>query len=271
MEKEVEGSSADAVAKGHDQTQQTPKPWHSYISDDLPRSFMKSTDAAIRSARSLHHDSSTRLRGLQDIIPEIKLRIFNYEDVLFKKFKDGLAIGLQHPTMTVGLGLAASFLFIRGPRRFLLRHTVGRFQSEEARFVKAEKNVKMLNLSVDLMKKESRKLLERATLAEKEMTTGQTDLMNAGKQLRYLAKSVDHVETQAADVVNLLREIPGREALQLRAEATVIHFLFFYIVHEIIATNLRWNMVASVASLLKQQRAGMEKRMIKLTEMGVAV
>ncbi|XP_021714925.1 uncharacterized protein LOC110682891 [Chenopodium quinoa] len=247
MEKEVEGSSADAVAKGHDQTQQTPKPWHSYISDDLPRSFMKSTDAAIRSARSLHHDSSTRLRGLQDIIPEIKLRIFNYEDVLFKKFKDGLAIGLQHPTMTVGLGLAASFLFIRGPRRFLLRHTVGRFQSEEARFVKAEKNVKMLNLSVDLMKKESRKLLERATLAEKEMTTGQTDLMNAGKQLRYLAKSVDHVETQAADVVNLLREIPGREALQLRAE------------------------VASVASLLKQQRAGMEKRMIKLTEMGVAV
>ena len=36
-------------------------------------------------------------------------------------------------------------------------------------FVKAEKNVKDFNISVDLMKKESKKLLERAELAEKDM------------------------------------------------------------------------------------------------------
>lgn len=47
----------------------------------------------------------------------------------------------------------------------------------QAQFVRAEKNVKELNLSVDLMKKESKKLLERALLAEKDMKYGQTDLM----------------------------------------------------------------------------------------------
>lgn len=47
----------------------------------------------------------------------------------------------------------------------------------QVQFVRAEKSVKMLELSVDLMKKESRKLLERASLAEKEMINGQTDLM----------------------------------------------------------------------------------------------
>lgn len=47
----------------------------------------------------------------------------------------------------------------------------------QAQFVKAEKNVKELSTSVDLMKKESRKLLERATLAEKDMNYGHTELM----------------------------------------------------------------------------------------------
>ncbi|XP_048499835.1 RGS1-HXK1-interacting protein 1 isoform X1 [Beta vulgaris subsp. vulgaris] len=248
MEKgKIEGSSANAKTKWEDPTRQPSKPWHSYISDDLPRSFMESADAAIRSACSLHHDSSTRLRFMQDLIPEVKFKFSNYEEACIKKFKDGLATGLQHPTMTVGITLATVFLLMRGPRRFLFHHTVGRLQSEEAQFVRAEKSVKMLELSVDLMKKESRKLLERASLAEKEMINGQTDLMNAGKHIRHLAKSVDQVENQAADLVDLLREIPGREALQLRAQ------------------------VASVASLLKQQRTGLAKRKIKLTEMGVPV
>ena len=39
----------------------------------------------------------------------------------------------------------------------------------QAQFVKAEKNVKEFNISVDLTKKESKKLFERAELAEKDM------------------------------------------------------------------------------------------------------
>lgn len=69
MEKgKIEGSSANAKTKWEDPTRQPSKPWHSYISDDLPRSFMESADAAIRSACSLHHDSSTRLRFMQVLL-----------------------------------------------------------------------------------------------------------------------------------------------------------------------------------------------------------
>uniref|UniRef100_A0A7N2QX44 Uncharacterized protein n=1 Tax=Quercus lobata TaxID=97700 RepID=A0A7N2QX44_QUELO len=62
----------------------------------------------------------------------------------------------------------------------------------QAQFVKAEKNVKEFNISVDLTKKESKKLLERAELAEK-------DMKDAGSQIQRLVKSVYKVETQAAD------------------------------------------------------------------------
>ncbi|MBA0874378.1 hypothetical protein Goshw_015761, partial [Gossypium schwendimanii] len=88
-------------------------------------------------------------------------------------------------------------VFVAGPRRFLFRNTLGRFQSEEAKFSRAEKNVKVLNLSVDLMKKESSKLLERAALAEKDMKRGQKELMNSGGQIHRLAKSVYKVEAEA--------------------------------------------------------------------------
>ncbi|XP_057539005.1 RGS1-HXK1-interacting protein 1 [Amaranthus tricolor] len=248
MEKtESDGLSVNAIAEGEQQSRSPSQSWQSYISEDLPRSLMESTDAAIRSARSLHNDSSAHLRSLQDFLAVSRVRFSYYEDALFKNCKDGLATALQHPSMTAGISLAAIFLLVRGPRRFLLRQTLGRFQSEEARFIRAENNLKSLNSSVDLMKKESMKLLQRATLAEKEMINGQTELMKVSKQMQHLTKSVDHVESQAAGLVDLLREIPGREALQLRAE------------------------VASVASLIKQQKNILAKRRIKLIEMGVPV
>ena len=47
----------------------------------------------------------------------------------------------------------------------------------QAQFVRAENNVKELSLSVDLMKNESRKLLERAGLAERDMKYGHSELL----------------------------------------------------------------------------------------------
>lgn len=46
----------------------------------------------------------------------------------------------------------------------------------QAQFVRAEKNVKELHISVDLMKKESKKLLERSVLAERDVKHGLSDL-----------------------------------------------------------------------------------------------
>lgn len=210
------------------------------MAEDLQRSVIEST-------RSLHHNSSNHLRNLQDFVPQAAAQYRSYEDAFFNKIKDEMMRVREHPAQAAGLAITAAFILMPGPRRFLFRHTLGRLQSEEAHFVRAEKNVKELNISVDLMKKESQKLLERAQLAEKDMKYGHTELMNAGSQIQRLAKSVYKVEAQAADLMDGLREIPGREALTLRAE------------------------VASMTSHLKRQRTALHKRIMKISDLGVPV
>ncbi|KAL3518900.1 hypothetical protein ACH5RR_021489 [Cinchona calisaya] len=221
------------------------KTWHSYISEDLPRTLQQSTDSAIRSARSFQHSSSSHFRAFQDFLPQLRGQYSTYEDAFFRKVRDELTSVREHPAVAGGIAGTIGLLLMRGPRRFLFRHTLGRFQSEEAKFIGAEKNVKELNLSLNLMKKESGKLLERAALAEKEMKRGQTDLMNAGGQIQSFARSVHKAEAEATDLMELLREIPGREALKLRAE------------------------VASMASHLQEQRIAMDKKIMKISELGL--
>ncbi|KAK5773350.1 hypothetical protein PVK06_049656 [Gossypium arboreum] len=171
------------------------KPWV----EELPtiENLIDSKDLAIRSAQSLFHNSSTHLRTFQDSLPQASSYYKSYEDAFFSKLKEGVMIAKENPGAAVGITLTASLCLMRGPRRFLFRNTLGRFQSEEAKFSRAEKNVKVLSLSVDLMKKESSKLLERAALAEKDMKRGQKELMNSGGQIHRLAKSVYKVEAEA--------------------------------------------------------------------------
>ncbi|KAK4492231.1 hypothetical protein RD792_003031 [Penstemon davidsonii] len=223
------------------------KAWRTFISEELPRNVQESADSAIRSARSLQQSSSTHLRSIQDSVPQIETHYRSYEEAFFRKIKDELVKLRDHPAVAGGVAVTAALLLMRGPRRFLFRQTLGRLQSEEAQFVRAEKNVKELRLSVDLMKKESQKLLERSALAEKDMKRGYSDITNAGTQIQRLARSVYKTEAQAADLMDLLREIPGREALKLRAD------------------------VASMASHLRQHRTAMDKRIMKISELGVSV
>lgn len=215
--------------------------------EDLQRTVKESKDSAFRSARSFQHNSSSHIRSLQDYFPHAVAQYKTYEDAFFSKVKGELMSAREHPTAVIGVAVVTGLLLMRGSRRFLFRHTLGRFQSEEAQFIKAENNMKELNLSVELLKKESKKLLERAALAEKDTKRGHAELMNAGRQIQHLAKSVYKVETQAADLMDGLREIPGREALKLRAD------------------------VASMTSLLKRQRTALDKRIMGISELGVPI
>lgn len=217
------------------------------VMEDLQRTVKESKDSAIRSALSFQQSSSSHLRSFQDHVPDAISKFNSYENTFFSKVKEELLTAKDHPAAAIGLTLTAGLFLMRGPRRFLFRNTLGRFQSEEAQFLRAEKNVKEFSFSVDLMKKESRKLLERASLAEKEMKNGHTELLDTGIQIQRLAKSVYKVETKTADLMDGLREIPGRDALKLRAE------------------------VASMTSLLKQQRAVLDKRIMKISELGIPV
>ncbi|GAB2286957.1 hypothetical protein Dimus_021345 [Dionaea muscipula] len=157
------------VHQGENPRPTTPSPWHSYITSRLQSS---AADSSLDSTHSVH-----RLQWLQDLMPEAEAKFKHYEGAFFGKVKDELMNARDYPGTVVGVAFAASFLLLRGPRKFLLRHTLGRFQSEEARFIRAEKNVKELNLSVDLFKKDGNKLLERADLAEKEMRDGHAELV----------------------------------------------------------------------------------------------
>ncbi|KDP30630.1 hypothetical protein JCGZ_16195 [Jatropha curcas] len=215
--------------------------------EDLQRTVIQSKDSAIRSACSFQQNSSFHLRSLQDHLPRAVSQFKTYEDAFVNKIKEELMSAREHPVETVGVAVTAGLLLMRGPRRLLFRQTFGRLQSEEAKFLKAEKNLKELTLSVDLMKNESRKLLERASYAEKDMKHGLTELLDSGSQIQRLAKSVYKVENQVADLMDGLREISGREALKLRAE------------------------VASMASGLKQHRTALDKRIMKISELGVPV
>ncbi|KAL0659810.1 hypothetical protein Bca4012_080395 [Brassica carinata] len=243
--------------------------------DGFQRTVKESTDSAIRSARSLRENSTSQFRSIQDLIPHALTQYKTYENAFFSKVTEELINAKEHPAAAAGIGLAAGLVLMRGittssliyflnlfcvnlvflwfyllhagPRRFLFRRTLGRFQSEEAQFLRAEKHVQELNMSVDLMKKESSKLLERSALAEKDMKRGLSELMNSGNNIHRLAKSVHKVECEAAGLMDGLRQIPGREAIKLRAE------------------------VASMTSLLRQKRIALNKRIMGMSELGVPV
>ncbi|GAB2229390.1 hypothetical protein Droror1_Dr00023530 [Drosera rotundifolia] len=221
-----------------------PKPWHSFITSHL-HSITTAVEPANSSLRSTL--SVRNLQYLQDLVQEAKVKFANYEGAFFGKIKDEMKTAKDHPEIVVGVAVASSFFLMRGPRKFLLRQTLGRFQSKEAQFNRAEKNVKELNLSVDIFKKDGDKLLQRADLAEKEMRCGQAELMNAGTHIRNMAKSIYGLEGRASDLMDGLREVPGREAIQIRAE------------------------VASFAARIKEQRATLDKRMATMSELGIRV
>ncbi|CAN8230436.1 unnamed protein product [Cochlearia groenlandica] len=215
--------------------------------DDIQRTVKESKDSAVRSARYLRENSTSQFRYIQDYIPHALTQYKTYENAFFSKVSEELINAKEHPAAALGIGIAAGLVLMRGPRRFLFRNTLGRFQSEEAQFLRAEKHVQEFNMSVDLMKKESVKLLERAALAEKDMKRGLFELINSGNDIHRLAKSVHKVECKASDLMDGLRQMPGRDAIKLRAE------------------------VASMTSLLRQKRIALNKRIMRMSELGVPV
>lgn len=170
-----------------------------------------------------------------------------YEDAFVKKVKDELMIVREHPVEAGGIAVASGLLLMRGPRRFLLRNTLGRFQSEEARIVKTEASLKELAQSIDKLKKESKNIILRAGFGEEELLRGRTKVRDAGHEIQRLSKSIYKIESQSADLMDVLRVIPGRNALKLRAE------------------------VASMASEVKQQRRELDERIMKIAELGIRV
>lgn len=180
-------------------------------------------------------------------MPKVKSQYKAYEDAFVREVKDELTVVRDHPIEACGIAVAAGLLLMRGPRRFLMRNTLGRLKSEEARFTQADSTLKELHQSVEQLKKESKNTLSRTKFSEETMQRGRTKLRDAGHEIQRLTKSIYRTESNAADVMDGLREIPGRNALKLRAE------------------------VASMVAELKQQRRELDKRIISISEYGIRI
>jgi len=212
---------------------------------------LSSTDEAIKTARvqinHLQDASSHHFEAAQKFGNRAKQEYFHYEGLFFNKLKDGVHIAAQNPNVTYGiLGVTAIFA-LRTPRRLLYRHTIGRFQSEQALLARAETKVKEMRQTVDILRNETKKLEERAKLAEEELLRGRTKLKNTGTQLNRLSRSAYKTESSARGLMDNLRDLPGRDALRLRAE------------------------VAAMTSEAKQQRNGLDKRVSKIAGYGISV
>lgn len=176
-----------------------------------------------------------------------KQEYWHYEGLFFKKLKEGVHVAAQNPNITYGVLGVTAILALRTPRRFLYRQTLGRLQSEEAMLARAETKVKEMRQTVDGLRNETKKLEERARLAEEEMTRGRTKLKNTGSQLSSLSRNAYKTESSARALMDNLRDLPGREALRLRAE------------------------VAAMTSEAKQQRGVLDKRVSKIAGYGIPV
>ncbi|XP_020597704.1 uncharacterized protein LOC110037404 [Phalaenopsis equestris] len=211
------------------------------------RSASEVRGSALRSYSSPQENSFWTLQKLQGIIPEMKLKYKVYEDAAVQKVKDGVVIAGEHPAATFGVAVLSGLLLMRGPRRFLWRQTLWRFQSEEAQLGKIDSGLKELGQSVEKLKKDGKNMILRASFGEEELQRGRTKIRDAGKEIQRLVKSIYKIESQAADVMDGLRVISGRDALKLRAE------------------------VASMTSDLRQQKRELDRKILKISEHGVPV
>ncbi|KAJ0975588.1 hypothetical protein J5N97_017553 [Dioscorea zingiberensis] len=197
-------------------------------------------------ARSPPESRNWSIQKLKELIPQLRSEYQVYEDAFVEKVKDGLLIASDKPELVIGVG-AAAVLLLRGPRKFLFRQTLGRLQNEEARFVKAEKGLQELSESVGKLNADTNKLIKSSNAGEEEMLRGGTKIKNTGKEIQRLLKSIYKIESEAIDIMDGLRTLPGRSALRLRAE------------------------VASMASELKEKRIELNKKIMDIAELGFKV
>ncbi|KAK8953225.1 hypothetical protein KSP40_PGU009749 [Platanthera guangdongensis] len=216
-------------------------------SDYIQRPVFDSRVSALRSYLSPQENFFWPLQKLQGYYSEIKLQYKVYEDAAVKKVKDGFMVVHEHPVATFGVAIFSGLLLMRGPRRLLWRQTFGRLQSEEAQLLKVDSGLKEIGESVEKLKKDSKNMLLRASFGEEELHRGRIKIRDAGKEIQRLVKSIYKIESQAADLIDGLRVIPGRNAIKLRAE------------------------VASLTSDLRQQRHELDKKILQISEHGVPV
>ncbi|GAQ81224.1 hypothetical protein KFL_000740240 [Klebsormidium nitens] len=145
-----------------------------------------------------------------------------YENLVFDHLQKGVYWSFSHPFAAGASSLLLLSVVAKGPRRFLVRNTVGRFWNEEALLSSAERRVEALRQDVGLLKQEREKLDERVNLGLVEFQSGYQKLRDAGARVSSLSRTVMKTENRAAGLKDDLRELPARQAIKLRADVATL-------------------------------------------------
>ncbi|PRW57141.1 Uncharacterized conserved UCP022280 [Chlorella sorokiniana] len=142
------------------------------------------------------------------------------EEQALALFRRGVrCIAVDYRQESIAAGVVAAAVLLPGPRRFLFRHTLGRFRSEEAMFRSAESRYATLRDRVEAQHGELQTLQERLKAAEGEYARSLSNLRSAASDLQGLSSRVHSSSKAANALVRDLRELPSKAALQLRSDA----------------------------------------------------
>ena len=137
----------------------------------------------------------------------------------FQTAAEAAAYVSAHRDESIAVGVAAAAILLPGPRRFLLRNTIGRLRSEEAVVRSAELRGSGVRARVEAHAGEMKKLEERLGLAQAEYTRGLGKLRATASELASLQSRMGSAERAAEQLLQDLRRLPSKQAVQLRADA----------------------------------------------------
>ncbi|XP_073102768.1 RGS1-HXK1-interacting protein 1 isoform X2 [Elaeis guineensis] len=189
---------------------------------DLKKTLGDATDAAFGAAESsLVHAVSASKSSLQEargMMEWVKGQYTVGEELVFGKIKEGVIVAASHPSLSLGIAGTAGLVLFKRPRRFVIWNVRRIFVSNESLLSDAQAKVNELRQSVNLVKNESKKLEERALKAEEEMREGRMKLIEEGRGIRNELRYVNKIEKKAADLKDVINELPIGEASRYRSE-----------------------------------------------------
>ncbi|XP_028804631.1 uncharacterized protein LOC114759598 [Neltuma alba] len=215
------------------------------------KAFNDALDSALESSKSrlsqIHSTSSAHFHQVLGALHDLKADYNAYEELLFRKIKEGVDIAASHPIITCGATAALSFLVLKRPRQFMYYNALRLFVSEEALINRGNTQVRELRQLIESLKAESERLEKRALHAEEEFLRGRTKLRQAGKQIRSVIQSAYKIERKAGGLKDILGELPKREASHFRSQ------------------------VSKLSSEAKKERNTLTKEVSKISNYGISV
>lgn len=171
-----------------------------------------------QSAAALTELSSSVIETGKDVAATGAAHLEQGEEELIQYLKRGVVAARENEIATASvLGLLA--LSLPGPRRLIWKFTLGRLRSVEAAEKSAEARFSSLSESITKYQDEVRAAERQVYEAQDQVAKAQSSLKSAVSKIRSLASQVSSTEKSALGLIQDLRDLPTKKALELRSQA----------------------------------------------------